>query len=220
MNDLINNNPKFNSNPYWTNPIPKNDIDKYLNFLSSNECVYLFDQNGYDLSPIEILYSKYNNTDLTVHRNEKHYSIQKPWFSQNNKVCGYVLNHSMILERKGFSGEALEQLKEFAKTNPLIYKVINMKPKWGIDFSLDYVDFYGNCMEIFHYEYDGFSYDEIENAKKILESMIETTNFNDVAQDLLERKDEWFNLEFFEQSSWKCNYFNVKPERFKMVVWQ
>ena len=78
----------------------------------------------------------------------------------------------MILERKGFSGEALLQLRDLALLNPLIYKIINIKPKFCIDFSLDYVDFDGNCMEILHYEYDGFNLNEIISAKEILEEKI------------------------------------------------
>jgi hypothetical protein len=249
MNDLIlNKQAKFNPKIYWEEPIPKELID--YDFIESNKCVKLFDQNGYDLCPLEIEYTKYNlptcksysteiisgaeNLKLVVHRNVHHTSIQTPWFKQNSKLEGYVLNHSMLLERKGYAGKALEQLKNFAKRNPLINKVINIKSKWGLDFSLDYCQTHFlksesdeipgetsyESFEVFHHEFDSFKYEDAINMKYILEGMIQTTNFDDVARDLIKRKSQWFNLEFFEQSAWKCNYFKVPNERFKMVVWQ
>ena len=53
-------------------------------------------------------------------------------------------------------------------------------------------------MEILHYEYDGFNLNEIISAKEILEEKIEKTNFDIVAKDLLNKKHEWFNLDFFD----------------------
>lgn len=216
-NDLINTYPIFNENPYWSNPIPSEFLD--YDFFESNRCVKLFDQNGYDLSPVEIEYAKYNDTPVTLHRNPKHYSIQDSWFTQAPKLEGYVLNHSMIIERKGYSGEALEQLKTLAKRNPLLYKVIKITPKWGCDFSLDFVDKNGECFEILHHEYDSFDYLEVHKVKYQMEKLIESLNFDVVSKNLIARKDEWMNLEFFAQSDWKCQYFGIPNERFKNVVW-
>jgi hypothetical protein len=261
---FLNSKAKFNPNPFWSNPIPEDYIDYDL--IESNKAVELFDQNGYDLSPIEIEYAKYNmeliraseseleTPTLIMHRNINHLSIQVPWIKelkvyQTPTPTNYVrvsetnlasqtpmnkihLNHSMLLERKGYNGEALQQLKTFARRNPLLYKVINIKPKWGLDFSLDYVgidesapelmsldDAEITAFEIFHHEYDSFDYNEIINVKQKLEEKILSVNFEAAAIDLAKRKSEWFNLEFFEQSAWKCRYFGVPNERFKMVVW-
>lgn len=219
----------FNKNGYWSQPIPNDEIDYDL--IESNKCVKLFDQNGYDLCPLEKEYAKYNDNPLNhlerdvypsliCHRNEKHYSLQKEWYIQADTLKGCVLNHSMLLERKGYSGDALKQLRKFAERNPLIYKVVNITPKWGLDFSLDYVDETGESFEVLHHEFDCFSPEEAQAMRIRMDSIIETTDFESKAKELIERKMEWVYLEFFEQSDWKCNFFHIPKERFKMICWQ
>ena len=211
MNDLNLHNFELNSNKHWSSPIPKDLIDYDL--IESNKCVHLFDQNGYDLTPLEIEYSKWNTPDnkhpsLVIHRNEKHYSLQKPWFSQKEKLSGYVLNHSMLLERKSYSGDALAQLINFSKRNPLIKKILNIKPKWGIDLSIDYVDpVDDNVFELLHFEYDSFDYSHILTIKEKIENVVNTTDLNFASQDLKSMKEEWINLEFFEIKSLKLLFY-------------
>ena len=36
----------------------------------------------------------------------------------------------------------------------------------------------------------------------------------------LAHKNQWHHLDFFAQSDWKCNFFGIQRERFKMVIWQ
>jgi hypothetical protein len=220
-NDLLlvkSNFNSFNVQSFWYNPIPDELVDE--KFIKSVDSTKYFDQNGYDLCPLEQLYAQYNSdVDLTKYRNVR-ISIHKPWFSQEDKLSGYVLNHSMLLERKGYDGLALEQLRDWSRVNPLLYKLINYKSKWGLDFSLDYVDLSGECMEVLHYEYDGFDINEINLVKTKFENKIITCNFDEIVKDLINKKSEWFNLEFFDQSDWKTKYFNLEPERFKMVGWQ
>jgi len=126
----------------------------------------------------------------------------------------------VLFERKGYSGDAFEQLNTWTNKLPLVHKMISMRPKWGLDFSMDYVDREGNCFEVLHWEWDSFSYDEIEAIRKEIEPIFLSIDWDDAGRDMLKKKSEWHDLDFFAQSDWKCNYFNIPKERFKMVIWK
>jgi len=217
---LIHAKFEFDSEGYWSKPI---DIRKVPITHESYNMIALFDQNGYDLTELEKHYAAVNDTQYFNHRLHR-FSIKKPWYHQVPEVfSGPVINHCYLFERKGYKGAALRQLQTWAANNPLFYKVIGIRPKWGIDFSMDYVgkDGKGNniACELFHYEYDSFSYEEAEKARKTLEAVIESTDWNKAAEELLARKSEWESLSFFEQSDWKCKFFGLPSEQFKMVTW-
>lgn len=213
MSNTLNlSNNQFDSNGYWSVPLQTADCP-------SADSVSLFDQNGYDLTDLEILYSDVNKGWHSIHRNTMHVALKQQWFTQQETIEGPVLNHSLLFERKGYNGLALEQLTLWANKNPLIWKVAKYRPKWGLDFSLDFVSRSGDVFEILHYEFDGFNYDEIQNRKEFLDKHLLSIDWQDAAVCLLRLKDKWFNLDFFAQSLWKCTYFGVGPERFKMVAW-
>ena len=203
----------FNSNGYWDKVIDK------LVFIPLKEDIDLFDQNGYDLTIVEQHFARSNNTAYTRHR-EHIRCIKQDWFIQEYKIEGAVLNHSNLFERKGYTGRALEQLKYWAKELPLINKVAALRPKWGLDFSMDYADRKGNAFEVLHWEWDSFDYVEIETIRQIIEPRLQDIDWDDAAQEILKHKDQWYHLGFFEQSDWKCNYFGIPKERFKMVAWK
>ncbi|MBP6058858.1 MAG: hypothetical protein KA524_10685 [Nitrosomonas sp.] len=208
--DLTDN--QLNPQGYWDQP-----LDGLHPPLASE--LALFDQNGYDLTDLEQRYAKVNLTSFHAHREHRH-AVKAPWFTQLDRVEGAVLNHSLLFERKGYSGEALEQLERWAKTNPLVYKIIKMRPKWGLDFSMDYADRAGNVFEVLHWEYDGFDFDEVAERKQQLDPKLAAIDWDDAAAAILKRKDQWHHLDFFAQSDWKCSYFGIVKERFKMVIWE
>lgn len=211
MKDFILTDNKWNPEGYWSKPLPGF-------FAPKIHHLELFDQNGYDLTELEKLFAKENLTEYTTHRAHR-WAIKQPWFDQSDKIEGAILNHSLLFERKGYSGEALSQLKMWTKYFPRIWQLISLRPKWGMDFSMDYADVYGNVFEILHWEYDGFDYHELLEIKDHIQTILISINWNDAAQQLIKRKDEWHHLDFFAQSEYKCKYFGIMRERFKMVAW-
>jgi hypothetical protein len=212
---MLVSNSKFNSEGYWSNPIPLR-LCTWDNFPSA-DYIELFDQNGYDLTQLECLYAIANNAVTKNHRYKQ--TLKLDWIQQEDSTNEAVLNHSFLFERKGYKNEAQMQLLSWSKDCPLVYKLLRYRPKWGLDFSMDYVDAKGNCFEILHWEFDGFNYEEIEEVKKTVEPRLLEIDWDDAGKALLKRKNEWHHLDFFAQSDWKCNYFNLMPERFKMVAW-
>jgi hypothetical protein len=213
MSSVVLTDHKLNPNGYWDKPVAK------LVFMPTPEDLDLFDQNGYDLTELEKHFASSNMAGADSHRCHRT-ALKQPWFIQNTTIEGAHLNHSLLFERKGYSGAALAQLKHWANDLPLVNKVVALRPKWGLDFSMDYIDRKGNAFEVLHWEYDGFDYDEIAAVKSTVEPMLSNIDWNDAGQRVLKAKEEWHHLDFFQQSNWKCNYFGIPNERFKMVAWK
>ncbi|UJP05247.1 MAG: hypothetical protein LZF61_10525 [Nitrosomonas sp.] len=211
MSYLHLTNNQFNPEGLWTKPLARFDPP-----LAGD--LALFDQNGYDLTALEQWYAAVNLTPAIAHREHRR-ALKAAWFTQPDRIEGAVLNHGLLFERKGYTGEALEQLKRWSQENPLIYKIIKIRPKWGLDFSVDYADRTGNVFEVLHWEYDGFDFEDVEAHKQRLQAKFATIDWDDAATSILRLKDQWHHLDFFAQSDWKCNYFGIIKERFKMVIW-
>ena len=203
---------EFNISPVWSRPINHN-------YTPNSQDVELFDQNGYDLTPLEIKYAVANGQEGCWHR-PNHYALKYDWFTAEDVTTGAHINHALCFERKGYSGEARAQLQAFVKTNHLIYKILKMRPKWGLDISIDYVDEKGHVFEVLHWEWDGFYHAEVQDKKKQIEPFLLSVDWTDAARKILARKDEWHHLGFFEQSAWKTRFFGIDQERFKMVLWK
>lgn len=184
------------------------------------EAVEYFDQNGYDLTKLEQLYAVANGANTTRHRNSEHITLRQTWFTDDAPETGAHINHAVMFERKGYSGDALRQLETWASYRPQFHKLIAMRPKWGLDFSIDYADRDGNVFELLHWEYDGFEHDEIADKKIRMEEFLLNQDWDDRAKTMLARKSEWHGLGFFEQSEWKTQFFGIDKERFKMVLWK
>jgi len=192
------------------------DATEDVHILKDPNCVDLFDQNGYHLTKAEQAFLSRNGYTQIQRRHED--CLRQDWITSNKREGAHI-NHSDIFERKGFADQALEQLDVFAEEyNPMLYKLIKMKPKWGIDISIDFVS-EDKVFEVFHYEWDAFDYDKVIKKKKEIEEFVISNDWDSVANELWNKKHEWINLDFFKQTEWRTNYFGLTPEKFKNVIW-
>ena len=199
----------LNKDPYFLNPT--NEVDT----LKNSDSVDLFDQNGYHLTKAEQVFLSYNGYKPIERRHED--CLRNDWLVWD-KRDGAHINHSDLFERKGFKSEALVQLHMCAKSNPMLHKLIKMKPKWGIDISIDYVS-EDAVFEVFHYEWDSFEYDPVIEKKQEIEEFVLNQDWDEVAKTLWKKKNEWYDLDFFEQTKWRTDYFGLTPEKFKNIIW-
>jgi hypothetical protein len=184
----------------------------------SNDPVALYAPNGFTLTELEVALVKANRGEFYQ---PDDYSQRKDWIGQNGTPReGVVMNHSHILYRRAYSGEALQQLLKLADDNPTIHRVIQQRPRWGLDFCVEWIDRSGNVFEILHWEYDTFNYEEIEELRQRYEEKFMTTDWEDGARYLLAKKSAWHGLGWIPQSTYKCNYFGVIPENFGQVPWK
>ncbi len=208
---MILSDSKLSPQGYFIDAIEEPFILKDLN------CVDLFDQNGYHLTKAEQAYLVRNGFEAIERRHED--CLRHDWITWDKK-SGAHLNHCDLFERKGFKDQALEQIKSIAEEyNPMLYKLIKMKPKWGIDISIDFVS-PDAVFEVFHYEWDSFDYSELIEKKLEIEELVLRLDWDAVAIDIWELRDEWYDLDFFDQTQWRTNYFGVSPEKFKNVIWK
>jgi len=201
---------QLDSNPYFTQKTDQVDI------LLDPHSVDLFDQNGYHLTKAEQAFLQPNGYNPIKRRHED--CLRYDWLKWDKKHKAHI-NHSDLFQRKGFKEGAKDQLLEYAQSNPMLYKLVKMKPKWGIDISIDYVS-KDNVFEVFHYEWDSFKFDEVIQKKKQIEDFILSRDWDHEAEKLLQIKDQWYDLPFFKQTEWRTDYFGLEPENFKNVIWE
>lgn len=178
--------------------------NRVSNDVINEQYVRYFDNDGFELSYLEQEYYRENGINLTNCLN--HSCDQRVWLEGESN--GLKIDHALLLHRWEFSGEAREQLERNKSKFPELNKYLMLKPKWGIDFALEY--YYGEkVLEVMHFENDYPSYEEAQNAKKAFEQKILNTNWLDFAKFLLQNKEEWQALNGMAQNDWKAKHWGL-----------
>ena len=177
-----------------------------------------FDQSGYDLCMLEQEYAKVNIGEHNYMRYKA--CIKQDWLEEQTEFDNVHINHADLYERKGYHGYALEQLSHWAPGNPLLWKMIKYKGKWGIDISLDYADKEGNVFELFHFEWDDHNIWTVEEMKYHIEEILQENDWDHIGKVKLSKKHEWQDLDFVGQSEWTTNFLGLPKERFKLLPWR
>src|SRR5210317_702645 len=159
---VVDNN--FIENPSLTQAPPE--------FAVLESSMRYFDKDGYELNLTEQLYHEFNDVDLSE-RHLYHVANHKSWFiDEDNSEDGFVLDHSMLMQRWDYQGIARKQIERLISKKPTLSKLLSIRQKWGLDFSLDFVSKDGWSIEVFHIENDLLTLPKALEAKKRAEDLI------------------------------------------------
>jgi hypothetical protein len=154
-----------------------------------------FDREGYELLPIEQAY--YEAAGFSLHKEsvlahesgqgtEGWQAICSDWVVQEKQHPNLFLDHSLVVHRLAFGGEALKQIQHYSEQRPELAKLIHTKTKWGHDFCLDWIDEDG-VTEIIHWEWDFRDFKEYEWHRKYAENLVIHTDWIEHSKYILNK---------------------------------
>lgn len=174
------------------------------NDVITEDYIRCFDNDGFELSYLEQEYYRENGVKLTNALN--HNCDQQDWITGGNDK--FKLDHCLLLQRWNFVGEAKAQLERHKSTFPQLNKYLQIVPKWGLDFALEYYDD-NTWLEVIHIENDYRNLEVALRAKEILQNKLLSTDWDDFVKSLLNHRDEWQHLVGFAQNDWKATHWGL-----------
>lgn len=191
-------------------------IKKPIDVIKINDVnVIYFDNDGFELSKLEQEYYKENDIYLDDCLN--HLGCQKQWiYCENNK---FKVDHSLLLQRYYFTEEAKKQLENNKNRFPQLNKYLRLKPKWGLDFALEYYDS-KYALEVLHIELDYNNYFLALEIKEKLERRILNTDWVDFTESLKCKRSQWEGLPGMEQNDWKARHWGLQKAEYTQKAFQ
>ena len=177
-----------------------------------------FDREGYELLPIEQEYYKaagfgLHKENVLAHESGQGesgwHAILNSWIKQTQQHPHLFLDHSLVVHRMGFGGEALEQIKYYSKHRPELQKLIHTKTKWGHDFCLDWVDEDG-VTEVIHWEWDFRDFTEYDQHRKKMEDLVSSVDWVEHALNVVTKYKGIHNMISEKIGDLKANELNLE----------
>jgi hypothetical protein len=190
--------------PYITQPLEDESVFQKMIIPD------FFDRIGYELTYTEGEFHKQSHIPghiLVPGRPTDASACFQDWMYQEKYHPHIFLDHCHLNTRYGYAGEALEQLKEQAKHNKRLYKLINIKPKYMADFCIDWIED-GKVFELMHIEHDFHDFELYKQHVAFLEDLILSQDWEKVYDDLKPLISE-DSYDEYEQSKTKAKYFGI-----------
>lgn len=180
---------------YLTQPLPE------INLVGLDH----FDVDGFELCEFE--QQLYRNNNIPFETFGSKTACQTKWIDAVF-APGIHINHSNLFRRYGVRGALAYQLEDF-EFLLTISKILQIKPKWGLDVAIEQSHNGRYIQELFHYEADFRHEQSYLDAKTKLENLVYDTDWNDVGNRLLEVKREWSHLNGDDQSDYKARFVGI-----------
>lgn len=165
-----------------------------------------FDKDGFELNAAEQLYYRANGYHIDAN------FLNKPawmsnWISEDmgpDWGTKFVLDHCFTTYRCNYRGKAYDHIKGYAENHPAAKWLLQIRPKWGIDFDLGALNSEGEMFELLHVEYDTYFYRDFNETRKRLEDRILEIDWHKAADEIWDRREEWRFLSGYKQNDWKA----------------
>ena len=193
----------FTENTFIENPFIDTAID---DSLFTEENIKHFDNDGFKPNRLEQAY--YQAHGVKLEECLGFLGARYSWCTISN-MPNFILDHSMVLTRCGYAGSALEQIKHHSQQYPYLKKYLLSRPKWGLDFALEYVDNSG-YLEVLHIERDFLNLEQARSTKNQLENQLLSTDWDKFVDDLKSTKHKWQALEGLHKNDWKARKWGAE----------
>ena len=188
-----------------SNPLP-DDIAEHV--LLNKSCHV--DHEGFDLNEIEQEYYKYNNIslehDTTWYKDGEAskgaHAIILPWITQNES-SNLVIDHSQFVFRHPITGNAANQIKQYAKQRPELLRILSAEFKCGLDLCIDYITT-DRVYPIVHIEWDYHDVNEMIPDIDYVEHIIQETNWEQIVPIIMRFNHmSKYSLDAFQQADFR-----------------